>query len=262
MALNFLKLANVSLILLVSFIGSSVQSQGKQNIPRKFDEYGDVHCEDAKSRLDNLALELMKEPGAKAYFIIYRGRKLPGRVLPYLTAPQSYLPDRGVSADRIAIIDGGEREEMCIETWIVPPGASPPNPTSEDRIKAVDSLAPIKYDEGWADLITIEGKLGITDYSDCPLRSLSLKDFAGALRSRPDSTGYLIIYTQFDKGPKRAQRVAGIARKEMVKDYGIESRRIKIIYGGHREYPVMELWIVPKGAPLPRPAPERKVRDY
>ena len=243
---------------LILFGNSFAQTQEHTISPRKFDSYGDIYCEDAKARLDALAIELMKMPDAKAYFIIYRGRKLPGRVLPYLTAHKSYLPDRGIDASRIVTIEGGEREEMLVEVWIVPSGASPPSPTSEPQIKGQPNLTSVKYDEGWADLITIDGKLGITDDSDCPLRSLSLKDFANALRSEPNSQGYFIIYTQFDKGAKRAQRVASIVKKEMVKDYGIASRQIQIIYGGHREYPAMELWIVPKGAPLPKPTPERR----
>jgi hypothetical protein len=246
-------------MLLILSADIAVFSQEQPKTARKFDEYGDINCEEAKSRLDNLAIKLQEEPGTKAYFVIYRGRKLPGRALPYPSAIKSYLLEtRGLDADRIVVTDGGEREEMWVEAWIVPEGASAPEPTPSPRAAAADSLVPVKYDEGWADLFPIEGKMGITDNTDCPLRSLSLKDFAEALKSRPDRRGHLIIYTQFGQGVRRARRVANIARREMVKDYGIEASRIKTVYGGHREYPAMELWLVPKGATDPRPTPQRQ----
>jgi hypothetical protein len=249
------------LMLLILSTDIAVLSQERPNTVRKFDEYGDIYCDDAKARLDYLAITLQEEPGTKAYFIIYRGRKLPGRALPYPSAIKSYLPIRGIDADRIVTINGGEREEMSVETWIVPAGASAPEATPVPRVKAADSLIPVKYDEGWADLFPIEGRMGITDNTDCPLRNLSLKDFADALRAEPDRRGFLIVYTQFGKGAQRAKRVATIARKEMVKDHGIEAGRIKIIYGGQREYPAMELWLVPKSAPDPKPTPQSKRKD-
>jgi hypothetical protein len=261
--LNLHSLNPTALLLLLLILSTDIAvfSQERPNTARKFDEYGDINCEDAKARLDNLFIRLQEEAGTKAYFIIYRGRKLPGRALPYPEAIKSYLPLRGIDADRIVVTDGGEREEMWVETWIVPEGASAPEPTPSPRATAADSLVPVKYDEGWADLFPIEGKMGITDNTDCPLRSLSLKDFADALKSRPDRRGHLIIYTQFGKGARRARQVASIARREMIKDHGIEASRIKIVYGGQREYPAMELWLVPKSAPDPTPTPERKRKD-
>jgi hypothetical protein len=41
-----------------------------------------------------------------------------------------YLVDtRGVDAKRIVVINGGYREEWTAELWIVPKGATPPNPS-------------------------------------------------------------------------------------------------------------------------------------
>lgn len=261
MKLRFLNPTTLFLLLLIFSTDICVLAQEQQKTARKFDEYGDINCEDAMARLDNLAITLQQEPGTKAYFIIYRGRKLPGRALPYPSAIKSYLPRRGIDADRILIVDGGEREDMWVETWIVPAGASAPAATPSPQVKAADSLIPVKYDEGWADLFTIEGKTGITDDEGCSLRSLSLKNFADALRIDPDRRGFLIVYTQFGKGARRARQVAGITRKELVKDQGIAASRIRIIYGGQREYPAMELWLVPKVSPDPKPTPQRQRKD-
>jgi hypothetical protein len=262
MKLRFLNSTTLFLMLLILSTDICVLSQERQKTARKFDEYGDINCEDAMARLDALAIKLQEEPDTKAYFIIYRGRKLPGRALPYPAAIKSYLPNRGIDAARIVIVNGGEREEVWVETWIVPAGTSMPEATPSPHITTADSLIPVKYDEGWADLFPIDGKMGITDNSDgCPLRSLSLKNFADALRVEPDRRGFLIVYTEFGKGAQRARQVASIARKEMVKDQGIQASHIKIIYGGHREYPAMELWLVPKGAPEPKPTPQRQKKD-
>jgi len=130
-----------------------------QQEARKFDEMGQVNCEYAKARLDNLAIQLQQEPGAKGYIIFYGGksysayvyskrarqyisvRRLPrrgeakARMYPWI----DYLTNsRGVEAPRIEMIDGGYREEPAMEFWIAPPGASRPTPTptlTEKEIK-------------------------------------------------------------------------------------------------------------------------------
>jgi hypothetical protein len=131
-----------------------------QQEARKFDEMGQVNCEDAKARLDNLAIQLQQEPGSKGYIIFYGGKGylntvynrrtkqyvtvklLPrrGEAKARMTPWIDYLTNsRGVELSRIAVIDGGYREEPMMEFWIAPPGVkSPPQPTptlTEKRIK-------------------------------------------------------------------------------------------------------------------------------
>jgi hypothetical protein len=43
----------------------------------------------------------------------------------------------------------------------------------------------------------------------------------------------------------------------LVKDYKVSASRIKVMFGGYREAPIMELWIVPRGRHAPIPTPNR-----
>jgi hypothetical protein len=102
----------------------------------KFDDYGDVNCEDEWARLDNFAIGLSQSPAATGYIIFYGGRRFRGRLPKRGEAAaraariQPYLVKRrGVAADRIIVINGGYAESFHVELWIVPPGAVPPEPT-------------------------------------------------------------------------------------------------------------------------------------
>ena len=101
----------------------------------KFDEFGDINCEDEMARLDNLAVHLQNEPGAKGVIIFYGGQRFRGRlpkrgeaaaraarIKPYL------VQRRGIPADRVIVINGGYAEEWHAEVWVVPPSVSMPTP--------------------------------------------------------------------------------------------------------------------------------------
>jgi hypothetical protein len=121
-----------------------------QQEARKFDEMGQVNCEDAKARLDNFAIQLQQEPTAKGYIIFYGGKSYQNtvynkRTKRYVTVqllPRrgeakarmspwiDYLTNsRGVDTVRVQLIDGGYREEPMMEFWIAPSGAKPPTRT-------------------------------------------------------------------------------------------------------------------------------------
>ncbi|MDT4896279.1 MAG: hypothetical protein QOH25_1356 [Acidobacteriota bacterium] len=130
-----------------------------QQEARKFDEMGQVNCEDAKARLDNLAIQLQQEPTMKGYIIFYGGKSylsniynrrtkryvevklLPrrGEAKARMTPWIDYLTNsRGIEASRIEVIDGGYREEPMMEFWIAPSGVKPPRGTptlTEKEIK-------------------------------------------------------------------------------------------------------------------------------
>ena len=121
--------------LVVLFALSVAGSSGRPT--QKFDDYGDVNCEDEWARLDNFAIGLSQFPAARGYIIFYGGRSFRGRLPKRGEAAaraariQPYLVKRrGVAADRIAVINGGYAESFHVELWIVPPGAVAPEPIS------------------------------------------------------------------------------------------------------------------------------------
>jgi hypothetical protein len=98
---------------------------------KRFDEFPSIAHDDDKARFDNLAIELQNNPGATGYVIAYAGRKSrPGEADRMAKRAADYLTTtRGITRDRIVVINGGQRESNSFELWIVPQGAEPPRPT-------------------------------------------------------------------------------------------------------------------------------------
>ncbi|MGI8654026.1 MAG: hypothetical protein ACR2LC_02265 [Pyrinomonadaceae bacterium] len=96
--------------------------------PTKFDEYGNVNFNDEKARLDNYAIQLQNAPGTQAYIIAYGGRRgRTGEAQARADRAKNYLVNtRGIDAGRIQTVDGGFREDLAVELWLVPQGATPP----------------------------------------------------------------------------------------------------------------------------------------
>lgn len=98
---------------------------------RQFDVCCSCSFDDQKARLDNLAIELQNDPSTTTYVIAYGGRTsrvgqadlLGSRARDYLVS------NRGIDQARITVINGGYREEDCVELWVIPSGATPPQPT-------------------------------------------------------------------------------------------------------------------------------------
>jgi hypothetical protein len=97
---------------------------------RKFDEFPDISRNDEKARLDNFAIEMQNDPTATAYVIVYPGKsgkrgevqQHGGRVVDYL------VNSRGIDQRRIVTLVGPARDQLDVELWITPQGATPPNP--------------------------------------------------------------------------------------------------------------------------------------
>jgi hypothetical protein len=102
----------------------------RENPAREFDVCCNCSFDDQKARLDNLAVELQNDQSTTTYIFAYGGRtsrvgqadRLGSRARDYLVS------NRGISPARIIVLNGGFREEDCVELWIVPSGATPPQP--------------------------------------------------------------------------------------------------------------------------------------
>lgn len=112
----------------------------RENPARQFDVCCSCAFDDQKARLDNLAVQLQNDPSSAAYIIAYAGRqsrkgeanRLGARARDYL------VTERGLNSSRITVVNGGFREEDCVELWIVPSGATPPQPTPTVQARDVN----------------------------------------------------------------------------------------------------------------------------
>jgi hypothetical protein len=97
---------------------------------RRFDEFPDITRNDEKARLDNYAVALQNDPTSTAYVVVYPGRGgKRGDVQMHRTRIVDYLVNsRGIDAHRVVTLVGGTRDELMVELWTCPQGATPPNP--------------------------------------------------------------------------------------------------------------------------------------
>lgn len=261
-----------SALSLILFFNQPAPAQTGETAARKIDEFGDVLPTDAAARLDNFAIALQNEPGARGFIIGYRAhRDLPGLSGRRVNWMRGYLiQNRGVDADRIAAIDGGTASCISHELWLVPPGAAlKPRDDAYSREFPNADVAR-KYDEYYFtipedDLISFS-----TEFEN------GLEGFADALRKEPRALGYIIVYEghrveswdeEVEGGRKKIRRRVitdprGTARNELTakrgalaKRYGIPSSRVRLVSGGYRKWRAVEFWVVPRGARPPVATP-------
>lgn len=81
---------------------------------RKFDEYGRTNWEDEAARLDNFAINLMKEPDLVGYIFVVNGRDLcPGEAAARGMRAKNYLVEqRGVPGNRVIWKEDGYAENL------------------------------------------------------------------------------------------------------------------------------------------------------
>jgi hypothetical protein len=113
---------------------------------KQFDVCCSCSFDDQKARLDNLAVELQNDPTATTYVIAYGGRTSRiGQADLLGTRARDYLvAQRGIDQSRITVMNGGFREEDCVELWIIPSGATPPQPTPTVQAGDVRPAAPVR----------------------------------------------------------------------------------------------------------------------
>lgn len=123
-------LAIVVICVNLMLLGYASAQEGAPHF-NKFDEFGDINCEDEMARLDNLAvqLQMQKDRGGKAYILVYGGRfSRRGEARARASRMKSYLTrNLGIDARHITTIDGGYREDLTVELWLLPPFVGAPS---------------------------------------------------------------------------------------------------------------------------------------
>ena len=89
----------------------------RENPSREFDVCCSCSFDDQKARLDNLGIELQNDPSTTSYIIAYAGRtSRTGQAERLLARAKDYLVGkRGVDPARLVTLNGGYREEDCVE---------------------------------------------------------------------------------------------------------------------------------------------------
>ncbi len=106
---------------------------------RKFDAFGNINCEFELAKLDGLAIELQNDPSSTTTIIIYGGKTGQKNAAKARAARMEYYlsKSRGIDASRVKTVDGGFRDKLSGEIWIVRPGDDSPVATPTVAAKNV-----------------------------------------------------------------------------------------------------------------------------
>ena len=83
-----------------------------------------------------------------------------------------------------------------------------------------------------------------------------LDNFAIQLENEPHAKGAIVSYAPGGEGPGTGKQILELVKDYLVNTRGLAPERIETIYGGRNSeiyQPSTELWVVPRGARLPKP---------
>lgn len=234
----------------------SFARQPQQPHARMLDSFGEIQWSDLMARLDNFAIELQNEPGAKGLVAAYAVKhKFPGWPIRRAHTSIDYLTNtRGLDASRLSAVNGGLRDEAGFELWVVPAGAETPVKASDASLLMSGKKSALLFDRF---VIVESGDEDSTGYGLEPHPDSAgvYEYFAEVLRADPSLRGCVIAYAALRGSSAAARRIASRAKLTIAKAHAIDVGRVTALGGGRREYKTMELWLVPPGSPLPRPTP-------
>jgi len=98
---------------------------------RLLDQYSDFGSDEERAHLDNLAALLKEQPDVLGYVVVYGGRYgCRGEAQAHALRVKSYLARAGgAGAERVVTVDGGYRQKLTVELYLVPRGAPAPTPS-------------------------------------------------------------------------------------------------------------------------------------
>ncbi len=142
----------LTFLLATVFLGQenteSISNQDSK-IPIKIDEFGRVGECDLGARIQNFFIELNNNPSAKGYIIFYQGKDvLPAeydssQIERRIRNEISFLRQE---ESRIVFVNGGFRDELATELFLVPNGAVAPEPTDTISVPTMPKDKTFLYD--------------------------------------------------------------------------------------------------------------------
>jgi len=231
----------------------------QQPTARMIDEFGGVAFSDMLARLDSFAVELQNDPGATGVIAVYpeMSDRLPGWFMRRAHWAKGYLAKpRGLGEGRVSVVNGGFRDAVTYELWLVPAGAEQPVKPLDWALALSRERNPLLFDR-----LIFENRPRVPeveeyeDYSDPKDRHES---FVSALRADPAALGFIIAYAVRRDARGYDRRRSAREKLSLMKLHAIGADRIKAVGGGLRKNRTVEYWIVPPGAEPPKPAPDSR----
>jgi hypothetical protein len=253
MKLRYSNISRVLFLLTGLLFAHIVTAQESEKIARNFDQFEGLFSScDLGAHLDNFVIELQQSPDAIGYLICYGpGDKGSSSIVRHrLDYMKDYLVNtRGMSAERIQIIEGGRYEKLkdfYTELWIAPREALAPEPRQfENNAKTFKGMfAEYEFWEGPVDVM--DGFSG----------NVTLAGLADVLRQQPESRTYVVVQNTVTGTPGAWRRAADEVTSNLQNNFKIGADRIKVICAGYEakaegSMATVQLWVLPKDAPPP-----------
>ena len=97
--------------------------------------------------------------------------------------------------------------------------------------------------------------------SDWDRSRARLDNYAISVRESPDFKGYIVTYAGRRARRGEASAYANRIKNYLVKEHGIEPKRLTAIDGGYREEFTTDLFLLPLTWPAPVPSPTIPARE-
>ena len=225
-----------------------------------FNKLGDTNCEMIDLYLNEYAQGIRKQPESHAPIIAYIGRNdWLGKIPRYVSYIKSYLSDLVEKDSRsVTVVNGGYRDNLSIELWIVPNRVSAPSPTESTPEVKPNEQVPYKFDETEAVIMEYNKKSYLSFGLLCTLPYPEWGEFFRILGNDQNLKGHIIIYVGQNETRQYANRIRRFLITDLIKDYSEEVKQLTTSYGGKREWSQIEIWLVPKDKPNPKPTPRSR----
>jgi hypothetical protein len=124
-------------LLTTAFFCFTASAQEKPE-PVLIDSFNYSNSEDASARIDLFRNELERSPQNAGLVIVYGGQKSKrGEIEAHLRGIKKAFALKRIDHNRSPVRNGGYREKLTVEFWIIPIGANSPEPTPTVEVKKV-----------------------------------------------------------------------------------------------------------------------------
>lgn len=321
----------IAFMLIFSFVvlaqSEQITDSDSSEKTKKVDEFGKAGDCDLSARVDNLFIEMNNQPNSKGYIILYKGKDF---------LPASYESDvygrrikqqislRKYDSGRIVFIDGGFRESVTTEFFLVPENGEIPTPTDTVEKPLIPTDKTFLFDSANFDFYNVFDGYEGTDEEDFFLlpsvkarleaeglaleeeqaRENSLEEpteidsnettnvqieveqeveeeskptpeeieeakfywakenFGEMIKEQKDSHGVIVFYADdqyYDLSKLQTRLDEG--KQRIAKQTNISPNKIEIMFGGYREFVMLEFWIVPKNGKPPTLKPDKSPKE-
>jgi hypothetical protein len=111
----------------VFFVAGIAQEEPKALL---VDSFNYANSEDGSLRIDGWRLALENSPRNAGLIIVYGGRTgKRGEIEAHIRGIKKAFALKGIDLERSPVVNGGYREKLTVEFWVVPAGAETPVPS-------------------------------------------------------------------------------------------------------------------------------------